>query len=1207
MTRVWGVLSLASCLLGASASRIQPGVSRICLSKAMSVYSLAALGFSRQQPAEKQSLTDPPLQSLSGRTRAEAAGTVSRLLQTPWSVTDLPRSPKARESSPPLVVVLTRPFERMTARRLLRCFCEGASSSDSRQARELDLEETDSEFLSKRGETPLALSGSQKASSALAVGLERLRSGAVLLTLELPSILEGANMLPQRHSEGSDGAAKGSKVLLRPSRGSLHRARQPVPFFSKSSGVPSASEGAPDAPTHSSKDNDGGASIFSLEASLLHRLAAPLVEAADVLVMPLLHPRCFAAQPSQDAWRADSLGEMLWLGDGDGEMNSDACSERRASSGERSPEEAQAAAAVSPGPSSPAALRFHLSEEVALLLRAMKERLQAHASASPQAGARPKGEPKASPIESAKGEGESGGFSQLPRLPRIVVLLGEKISPALQEAVRTEVASALGIDGGAVEVIAVRLPGEEAEAQAALDRVIQAVRPRNRSALQIADALADFLIGTPPTGPPSSIEFTTHALATNACAAAFRKCLMDAKKRLSGFQELHGKEGVSHSFGAMMQKVLAEALATYDHQTRPYQVWRGLQGPLLPPPLVRCRSGIVAAPALRKACLEGKVVLCQGAVIRAALVGTQCVAGRAAAICGKGTSPCLFEVGGAYEQSTGGRGEAVSIENDARSRLRAQLVAALQKDAERFESLAPGILRKALEAADKRLMCLLPPAAVGMTRIRNQQDTPSQTMFTDTLEHHSDREKALQAAASASRDAWLCRRFCVSLLEIHLVLLQKLAKNFSTMAVEMSQSPLAALLRRQHSRPWLGVSLRPALSIASLLRMRGKGNLQGYSRYNAGPVQLLFGFTNDGEGLASGRPFAFRLQPKIHFDVEASSGKPLQPGGIRLLATQELVPPGVMEEKRACYSNTFGEQWSLELVCSRRLAYGMLSGEDIRLREDDNSNSEVAFDGDGSVEESSLSSKPEFIEANCGILTVLGGLAIDESVKVTANGWENETLDFIVYLVSDDTSSSAQSRLAKSNTVQQVSEESEDEHVAEPILAVRIPGVQGDKEKSNEGPAVLLYQSDPSNPTEIPLDTPAGPTTPFMIILKQLSYTEMQVTVYTWISGRVSRRSATGRWHSTAVNAGTGMQARNFRLHVNNSAPKALRVYGPRSGNWLTAEEGTCDQVDPPLVEVVPSTEAEPEVVLEAEPEVAAEAELLAKAHVATSASQEEP
>ncbi|XP_026191042.1 uncharacterized protein LOC113146814 [Cyclospora cayetanensis] len=275
--------------------------------------------------------------------------------------------------------------------------------------------------------------------------------------------------------------------------------------------------------------------------------------------------------------------------------------------------------------------------------------------------------------------------------------------------------------------------------------------------------------------------------------------------------------------------------------------------------------------------------------------------------------------------------------------------------------------------------------------------------------------------------------------------------------------------------------------------------------------------------------------------------------------------------------------------------------------EDDNSNSEVAFDGDGSVEESSLSSKPEFIEANCGILTVLGGLAIDESVKVTANGWENETLDFIVYLVSDDTSSSAQSRLAKSNTVQQVSEESEDEHVAEPILAVRIPGVQGDKEKSNEGPAVLLYQSDPSNPTEIPLDTPAGPTTPFMIILKQLSYTEMQVTVYTWISGRVSRRSATGRWHSTAVNAGTGMQARNFRLHVNNSAPKALRVYGPRSGNWLTAEEGTCDQVDPPLVEVVPSTEAEPEVVLEAEPEVAAEAELLAKAHVATSASQEEP
>ena len=43
------------------------------------------------------------------------------------------------------------------------------------------------------------------------------------------------------------------------------------------------------------------------------------------------------------------------------------------------------------------------------------------------------------------------------------------------------------------------------------------------------------------------------------------------------------------------------------------------------------------------------------------------------------------------------------------------------------------------------------------------------------------------------------------------------------------------------SRPWLGVSLRPSFAVTTLLRMRGNGNLQGYSRYNAGPVQLLFG------------------------------------------------------------------------------------------------------------------------------------------------------------------------------------------------------------------------------------------------------------------------------------------------------------------------------------------------------------------------------
>lgn len=52
-------------------------------------------------------------------------------------------------------------------------------------------------------------------------------------------------------------------------------------------------------------------------------------------------------------------------------------------------------------------------------------------------------------------------------------------------------------------------------------------------------------------------------------------------------------------------------------------------------------------------------------------------------------------------------------------------------------------------------------------------------------------------------------------------------------------------------RPWLGISVRPLLSIASLLRLRGNGNLQGYSRYSAGPVQFLFGYGYHTSSFAS--------------------------------------------------------------------------------------------------------------------------------------------------------------------------------------------------------------------------------------------------------------------------------------------------------------------------------------------------------------------
>lgn len=148
-----------------------------------------------------------------------------------------------------------------------------------------------------------------------------------------------------------------------------------------------------------------------------------------------------------------------------------------------------------------------------------------------------------------------------------------------------------------------------------------------------------------------------------------------------------------------------------------------------------------------------------------------------------------------------------------------------------------------------------------------------------------------------------------------------------------------------------------------------------------------------------------------------------------------------------------------------------------------------------------LSDRRRFVEGNCQRLTVRQGLKVDEAVKVTSNGWERENDDFMVLLVTDETRRAAKMRrIGEEESLPQAEENGEQPSV--PIIGLRLPGAPHSRRMKGAElePAVLLYNDDPINPTEIPLDTPAGPTTPFMVLFSQESPTEILVTVFTWIS-----------------------------------------------------------------------------------------------------------
>ncbi|CDI86362.1 Microneme protein etmic-2/7h, related [Eimeria praecox] len=229
------------------------------------------------------------------------------------------------------------------------------------------------------------------------------------------------------------------------------------------------------------------------------------------------------------------------------------------------------------------------------------------------------------------------------------------------------------------------------------------------------------------------------------------------------------------------------------------------------------------------------------------------------------------------------------------------------------------------------------------------------------------------------------------------------------------------------------------------------------------------------------------------------------------------------------------------------------------------------------------------VEANCGRLTVRGGLKEGESVKITANGWGKGSADFVVELVTDNSRGMALMRespgeggpgLAGGGSQDGAAggangvEGPTAEQPSIPIVGVRISGSEdGDGEPRKA--AVLLYKEGETAPKELLLDSPAGPTSAFMVIFKQKTSTEMTVRLLTWISGGSGVK---GSWHEASVDAGVGFNNRDLMVSLSDCNPHSLRVYGSASADLVTASGDMCQANDIQLVSLTssPPTESPP-------------------------------
>ncbi|KAL8453138.1 hypothetical protein Emed_001008 [Eimeria media] len=261
------------------------------------------------------------------------------------------------------------------------------------------------------------------------------------------------------------------------------------------------------------------------------------------------------------------------------------------------------------------------------------------------------------------------------------------------------------------------------------------------------------------------------------------------------------------------------------------------------------------------------------------------------------------------------------------------------------------------------------------------------------------------------------------------------------------------------------------------------------------------------------------------------------------------------------------------------LLYSLSPASTIRTKSSGNEKSlpEVKATRTTSTTDAATTKLHTLSEGNCGRLSVLGGLEIEETVKVTVNGWLEDEEDLLITLVTDATPAVAKIREADAKQARasvssgQQPEIFDDnqpqEKAAVPLVGVRIPGT-----KSGNQAAVLLYRSDVNKPTEFPLDTPASHQSALMFFFSQSTNTEMRVAVYTWIPKKSGAKNTEGSWHSTYIDVGTGSLSTDFQVIVSDCSPRFLRVFVSSSATYVTVKDQNCEVVDPQLIKVSPNS-----------------------------------
>ncbi|KAL8275798.1 hypothetical protein Esti_000361 [Eimeria stiedai] len=683
-------------------------------------------------------------------------------------------SPIALKASRPLIVAFCRPFERSLLRKLLGCTTSGAFEAESDGGGD----QVDAHGSAEADKAPVGWQEEEMRNvwSSIGMGLDVLPSGAYLFTVESPGIRGSCN------EEGKE-ADEEARTIANP--------------WEKQQPRDSLGGVSPDDESSDSQRNGAGATKASLglpcatEAALLASLAAPVVEAADMLLLPLVYQGVAGVAYRPSAQQERPFGELLYLQ----EAAEDAAERTRGNSSSVG-EAGKLVGEAGQGPV------LRLPEGVLMLLRSMKHLTQQHAR---QRAA------SAGGLQESRKESGASPAARPTRFPHIVLLFGEPLSPGCEAEVKAQVLQELGNAEGKSGLAVRFVQKSEEEPVSSYFRLISMFdRYKLRCRFSLAGSLAKLFTGPPAFRNPSALEYPSCAVASGVCAAAARRALVFARERFSELQKRHLKAPLREPLGARVQRILCEALSSFDLQTRRFQL------------------------ALDRRVLRKQLQLSLEREARSLYVR-----------------------------------EALQLEAEAKARLRAALIKALQKDAARFGATAPAILTETVITLSKQLESLLPCSAAN-NPIKSQEEGLQVNKKGSEIQEHAGGLKSLAASCAAARDAWLSHLVSNSLTELHDFLLQRFARNFSLLALELSRSPLAALLRQQHRRPWLGVSVRPSLAMTTLLRLRGEGNLQGYSRYNTGAVNFLFGFTNDGEGLKPGQHAAVRLQPKLHLDLEVT-------------------------------------------------------------------------------------------------------------------------------------------------------------------------------------------------------------------------------------------------------------------------------------------------------------------------------------------------